>query len=142
MSSIRTDLVALDTNVLIMGLRQDAGCEACSELLFHYVPSLHIHIPLHVTIELQRNLTETDMTRLHAATLNFDDVTWSYEPASAGLVEQYRERGAKKGDAIISAQLVAAGVRWLISENRHFLAEIEGLPFKVISAAEAMASLE
>jgi hypothetical protein len=43
--------------------------------------------------------------------------------------------GCKLGDAAVSAYLEEEGVKTLISENRHFLAEITGLPFRVLSAA-------
>jgi len=66
---------------------------------------------------------------------------WNHAPAVVDLFEKYRTQGAKKGDADIGAQLEAAGVQWLISENRHFLFEIHNLPFTVISAAEVLAML-
>ena len=46
--------------------------------------------------------------------------------------------GAKKGDAAIAAHLEAANIRYFISENRHFLAELPALPFKVLSSEEAV----
>lgn len=63
-------------------------------------------------------------------------------PPHEDQVEEYRTRGAKKGDADICAQLSLAGIHWLISENRHFLAEITGLPFTVLTSAEALAILQ
>src|SRR5436190_916437 len=76
-------------------------------------------------------------------------------PACAGLLRdqidlvslfvplrvQIELQGAKKGDALICAELDAAGVRWLVSENRHFLHEIPDLPFAVVSAERALALL-
>ena len=50
----------------------------------------------------------------------------------------WKSQGAKKGDAIITAQLELAGVSLLISDNRHFLHQIPNLPFRVLSSREAV----
>lgn len=57
------------------------------------------------------------------------------------LIAHYAELGAKDGDARICAHLHAAGIEWLITENRHFLSEIPGLPFKVLTSEEALRRL-
>ena len=64
-----------------------------------------------------------------------------YSTPRPTLIERYRNLGAKKGDIVIAAHLHAAGIRWLVSENRHFLYEIPNLPFKVITAVEAVSQL-
>jgi predicted nucleic acid-binding protein len=141
MSSIRTDLIAFDTNVFIHALRGTSTSGACEQLIRNRLTELRITVPLHVMEELRRNLTRAELQLLFDV-LNVPNVSFGFEPVQSILLERYHSLGAKKGDAIISAQLEAVGIKWLISENRHFLAEIKGLPFKVISAAEAMASLE
>jgi len=58
------------------------------------------------------------------------------------LVRRWQQHGAKKGDAVIAAHLEFAGAGYLISENRHFLAELTGLPFQVITSEEAVRLLD
>ena len=53
-------------------------------------------------------------------------------------MRRWEQRGAKKGDAVIAAHLEIAGVRYFISENRHFIAEITNLPFKVLTSEETL----
>ena len=42
--------------------------------------------------------------------------------------------GCKLGDAIVAAHVEAMRVEILVSENRHFLEELKGLPFQVLNA--------
>jgi hypothetical protein len=65
-------------------------------------------------------------------------VTWDYAPARIDLVRHWEQRGAKKGDAVITAHPEAAAIRYLVSENRDFLMELPALPFAVLSSAEAV----
>jgi len=60
---------------------------------------------------------------------------------SPDAVQRWHEHGAKKGDAAITAQLEAAGIRYFISENRHFLTQIADLPFEVMDAATVLGRL-
>jgi predicted nucleic acid-binding protein len=142
MSSILTDRVAFDTNVIIYALRRAPGLEPCSELFYGYISSYRLFIPLQVYIELQHNLTAAELSSLYSAVSDIETVEWSFQPAPPDLFEAYLAHGAKKGDADIAAELHAADVRWLISENRHFLSEINDLPFTVLTSAEALAILQ
>jgi PIN domain. len=137
MSFIRTDPVAFDTNVLIMALRRYAEAEAAIELVRVRLRELRVVIPLQVVQELHRNLTHDEETELRAI-LAEGDVDWSYLRAGAELISAYESRGAKKGDAIIAAQLEASGVKCLISQNRHFLAEIADLGFDVFTPSQVL----
>ena len=65
-------------------------------------------------------------------------VTWDYAPARMDLIRQWEQRGAKKGDAAITAHLEGAAIRYLVSENRDFLKELPSLPFTVLSSEEAV----
>ena len=140
MSSIRTDPVALDTNEFIFALR-DLQPQSVV-LVRERLPLLHIFVPLQVQIELQHNLMPVEMKEFFDAVSGARQVDWGYEPAGGTLLGHYLSLNVKKGDARICAQLHAAGVRWLISENRHFLGGIPHLPFTVLSAADALVELE
>jgi hypothetical protein len=60
------------------------------------------------------------------------------QPGEIGRVTHWEQLGAKKGDAVIVAQLEVSGVRFLVLENRHFLSEVEGLPFEVLTSEQAL----
>lgn len=141
MNSIRDKLLSLDTNEFIFALRREANHPACETLLFDKLNELQLYIPLQILIELQRNLRDHEMRRVLLALTKAKSVTWDYAPASMERVGQWEQRGAKKGDAVIAAHLEAVGVRYFVSENRHFLAELPDLPFKVLTSEDAVALL-
>lgn len=138
MNSIRGEAVALDTNVFIFALRKEPNFPACETLLFDKLNALQVYMPLQIFLELQRNLTVSEMRRVVRALTMARTVTWDYVPARVDLVRQWEQRGAKKGDAVITAHLEAATIRYLVSENRDFLLELPALPFTVLSSEEAV----
>jgi hypothetical protein len=60
-NTIRSEAVALDTNVFVFALRKEATYPACETLLFDKLSELHVYIPLQIFVELQRNLTSDEM---------------------------------------------------------------------------------
>lgn len=138
MSSIRNAAVPLDTNLFIFALRKDTTYPACETLLFDKLGELQVYIPLQIFVELQRNLTSDEMRGVLRALLRTKTVMWDYAPAPMELIARWGQQGAKKGDAVIAAHLEAADICYFISENRHFLAELPALPFKVLSSEEAI----
>ena len=142
MNSIRDQVAALDTNEFIFALRRAASHPACEILLFDRLNEFQIYIPLQILLELQCNLSRNEMHDLFLILTKAKAVTWDYMPAPIALVRQGESRGAKKGDAVITAHLESANVRYLISENRHFLAELPNLPFEVLTSAEALQGLD
>ena len=138
MNSIQDEVVSLDTNEFIFALRKDASHPACEILLFDKLDQLKIHLLLRILLELQHNLTDEEMRRVLLAVMKARAVTWDYAPAPLELLRTWQQRGAKKGDAIIAAHLEVARVRYFISENRHFIAEITNLPFKVLTSEETL----
>src|SRR6266567_5508075 len=125
MNSIRDELISLDTNEFIFGLRKDVSHPACEILVFDKLSDLRIHLPLQILLELQHNLTDEETRRVLLAVLKAKAVTWDYAPAPLELVRSWQQRGA-------------ARVRYFVSENRHFIAEITDLPFKVLTSEEAV----
>lgn len=137
MSSIRTDLVALDTNEFIFAVHRDPIRPSSSLLVSQRLAEMEILVPLQVLVELHHNLSAADLkevfTILNAANAQFD-----FSTAPKDIAVQFRMQGARESDAQLAAQLYSSGVRWLISENRHFLTEIPSLPFNVVSAESAL----
>jgi hypothetical protein len=70
-----------------------------------------------------------------------DRIRINWKTTTNVLTDKFQRLGCKLGDAAVAAHLDEEGVEILISENRHFLTEIEGLPFRVISAAAALEEL-
>ena len=138
MNSSRGETVALDTNVFIFALRKEPNYSACETLLFDKLPALQVYMPLQIFLELQRNLTASEMRRVVRALTMAQAVTRDYAPVQMNLIRQWEQRGAKKGDAVITAHLEGAAIRYLVSENRDFLKESPALPFIVLSSEEAV----
>ena len=138
MNSIRDEVVALDTNEFIFALRRDADHPACEILLFDKLNELHVYMPLQVLIELQRKLQTSEMRAVLLALTKAKAVNWDYAPAPFELVAHWEQRGAKKGDAVIAAHLEAAGIRYLVSENRDFLVDLPNVPFEALTAEKAV----
>jgi len=78
MNSILNSQIALDTNEFIFALRQTSSSFACTELLFEALPKLNIHIPLQVLLELQRNLTDSEMRGVFLALNQTKSVQFDY----------------------------------------------------------------
>lgn len=145
MSSSRADLVnefiALDTNQYGLALRRDPRFPHCASLLFQQLEKLCIHVPLQVLKELHRNLSRREIRRVFGALEVAQECRIDYAPGDIERVTHWEQVGAKKGDAVIIAQLEAAGVRFLVSENRHFISKVEGLPFEVSTREQILRML-
>jgi predicted nucleic-acid-binding protein len=141
MNSIRDEFIALDTNEFIFALRREPSFPDSETLLFDKLPELKIYMPLQILLELERNLNSEEMRATLLALTQANAVIWDYARAPLELIQQWEQRGAKKGDAIIAAHMDAARIRYFISENRHFLAEITGLPFQVMTSKEVLGLL-
>lgn len=142
MSCIRDSPVAIDTNVFLFAIRGDVHRRACAELAFDRLGALHLVIPLQVYLEVKRNLRGDELTRFFEAVELAADTRQDFAPADPLRVTHWQRQGAKKGDAIMTAQLVASGAAFLVSENRHFLAEVKDLPFVVMSSQDAIRSFD
>lgn len=138
MSSIRDSVVALDTNVFLFAVRRDASYPHCETLVFDLLPTLDVLVPGEVLRELRRNLNESLLAGVLEALRRARSVVFDHAPLSLDDIAGWEARGAKKGDAVIAACLTRAGVGLFVSENRHFLREIRGAPFQVVSSAEAV----
>jgi hypothetical protein len=141
MSSIRTEWVALDTNEYIFGIRGNSDFAASEKLLTEGIASLRVMVPLQVLTEVSRNLSGAELKAFYQTLESVAELAWDFSPPEQDLVLNYVNVGAKKGDAVIAAHLDSSKVPWLISENRHFLSQIPNLPFKVITASEALSML-
>ena len=136
MNTAFDEIVALDTNEYIHAIRAGDLYPACRRLIFESLHLLQLHFPFQVQTELRRNLTDEEMAIALRALKAAQRIIWSYDVPPVKRIRFWESQGAKKGDAVICAALEAANVKFLISENRHFLAQIESLPFQVLSAEQ------
>lgn len=140
--TIRDERVVLDTNVWIFGLRHHLELPACT-LLLERLGQLQVILPRQVLCELQANLTESELRALFRLLRKYPNrVLIHWEKAKRDTISKYQSLGCKLGDAALAAHLEELGVKVLITENRHFLEELKDLPFRRLSAIEAIAELE
>ena len=110
--------ICIDSNQFIFGI---GGADPASESLLLLLPELEVVLPRLVIKEVTRNLTEAQTRDLFALF------------TAAPLVRKYVELGLReKADAFIGAFAEWQAVRYLISDNRHFLAELSGAAFEVL----------
>jgi hypothetical protein len=64
-----------------------------------------------------------------------------WQKAAPETVAKYQHKGCKLGDAVESAHAEELGIKILVTENRDFLEELTGLPFRRLNARRAMAEL-
>lgn len=137
MSDIRESLVALDTNQFLFAIRRDSDYPFCETLLFDRIHLLHVFVPGEVLAELRRNLADFELRGVFEVLRRSNSVLFDYEEVTSEDIVKWQSRGAKKGDAVIAVMLERAGVEYFVSENRHFLREISGLPFHVVGSEQA-----
>jgi len=131
----------LDTNIWIFGLRRQPEQPACAQVLQH-LPQLYVKIPRQVLLEPQANLRHEEMReffRLLHRHPGQTDMRW--EHVELARIRTYQRRGCKLGDAAVAAHIEVLGIGTLVSENRDFLCEIMGLPFRVLRAADFLREL-
>jgi predicted nucleic acid-binding protein len=139
--TISDDWIVFDTNVFIFGIREDPKFPACIELL-ERIGELHIYIPRQIIRELQSNLLPDEVHELLGLFKRYPDhIRINWQTATLTLIEKFQRLGCKLGDAAVAAHLEEEGIETLISENRHFLAEVDGLPFRVLNAAAVLEEL-
>jgi predicted nucleic acid-binding protein len=139
--TIGHDWLVLDTNVWIFGLREQSEQPACQQLL-RQLSRLYVKMPRQILRELRANLTEEEMRRLFRLLNRYPDraaVHW--DKVEISVIRKYQQLGCKLGDAAVAAHMETLGVGTLVSENRDFLYEIQGLPFRVLRAEDVVREL-
>ena len=139
--SIRDEWIVLDTNIWIFGLRRVPDFSACADLIEN-LNRLRVVLPRQILQELQANLVEDDLRTLFRL-LNRLPISpkIDWQKATAETVAKYQQMGCKLGDAVLSAHLEELGIKILVTENRDFLEELTGLPFRRLNASQAMVEL-
>ena len=133
--------VVLDTNVWIFGLRDEPDRPACLQML-QRLPRLYVQVPRQILLELRANLTRDEMDRFFRLLNCYSQrIQFHWDKVEPALLRKYQQLGCKLGDAAVAVHVEALGIKILVSENRDFLAEIKGLPFRVLTAEEFLRGL-
>ena len=96
-----------------------------------------VRAPRLVITEIRRNLSGDIFREVLTLIENLTDIDEDFVvPFEIG--DKYESVGLKPADALIAAYTEWVGAELLISENRHFLTRRSDLPFKVVTAEQAL----
>lgn len=126
----------------IFGLRRVSEIPECAQLL-EFLGRLHVALPRQILQELHANLSDNEISFLFHLLSRFPErVKIIWDKTKPETIAKYQALGCKHGDAVVAAHLEDLEINILISENRDFLQEVKNLPFRRLSAAEALADLQ
>ncbi len=128
--------ICIDSCVFIRGLQ---GSDPAAARLLDLVSTELVLIILRlVAQEVTRNLYTPEQVRLFYRLFQGRDFAFIVdEPVPCPLVDKYARLGLPaKADALIGAFAEWLQVRYLISDNRHFLRDLQTEAYKVLNADE------
>ncbi len=133
-------LICIDSNQFIFGLTE---MDKDSVRLLNILSEFNVAVPRLVVQEVTRNLdTETQVRKFYRLLYGAQNVVVVDEPVPRDLVAKYEQLGLpEKADAVIGAFVEWVGAKYLVSDNRHFLQELQTAAFDVLSPAEFLARL-
>jgi len=128
-------LICIDSCVFIRGLRDQIADAA--ELLNGVNGKRPLVIPRLVAQEVSRNLNQPEQVAAFYRLFAQSDFAFIVEePVPRDLVLAYTRRGLPaKADAFIGAFAEWLQVEYLISDNRHFLRELQTAAYQVVTPA-------
>jgi hypothetical protein len=128
--------ICIDSCVFIRGIQQDDP--AVVQLFNLLGPQLVLTIPRLVAREVSRNLIAPTQTRLFFSLFDDPEVALIVDELPPyPLITKYIGLGLPaKADAFIGAFAEWLKVDYLISDNRHFLRDLQADAFKVLSPTE------
>ncbi len=134
--------ICIDSCAFIQGLQESDP--AAVRLLDLFGPELVLIIPRLVAQEVTRNLHTTEQVRRFYRLFHARDFTFIVdEPVPRALVEKYIGLSLpEKADAYIGAFAEWMQIRYLISDNRHFLHDLHTDAFDVLDATEFVSRWE
>jgi predicted nucleic acid-binding protein len=134
--------ICIDSSVLIPALQ--GNDPAAVRVLNLIGPELTLIIPRLIAQEVTRNLNTPEQVRLFYRLFQAYDFAFLVdEPVPRDLVEKYTDLGLPgKADAFIGAFAEWLEVRYLISDNRHFLRDLRTDAFIVLAATDFISRWE
>lgn len=133
-------LICIDSNQFIFGLTET---DQDSVRFLDIISEFNIAIPRLVVQEVTRNLdTAAQVRKFYRLLYQTSNVAVIDQPVPHDLVTKYAQQGLpEKADAVIGAFVEWVDAGYLISDNRHFLQELETATFQVLTPAEFLAQL-
>lgn len=128
--------ICIDSSAFVLGLR---GIDSAATRVLELIGSeLNLVIPHLISQEVTRNLsTPAQVKQFYQLFQNYSFAQIIDEPVPSTLVAKYISLGLPaKADAFIGAFAEWVNADFLISENRHFLRELQANAFQVMDAAE------
>jgi predicted nucleic acid-binding protein len=132
----------LDSNeyLFAFGLAKQPPSVTLLDLLVSNPASYAIRIPRMIIEEIRRNLPGDIFREVLALVQGLthvdEDTMVPFE-----LGDKYELAGLKPADALIVAYTEWIGAEALVTENRHFLSRRSDLPFRVLTAQQALKTL-
>ena len=128
--------ICIDSCVFIHGLQETDP--AAVQLLDVISPGIALVIPRLVGQEVTRNLSTPAQVRSFYHLFHNRDLAFIVdEPVPRELVTKYAQLGLPaKADAFIGAFAEWMDVEYLISDNRHFLRDLQTEAFEVLDASD------
>lgn len=125
--------ICIDSCVFIRGLRTQDG--AITAILDSIGPDILLSIPRLVAQEVTRNLSTPAQVRVfYGLFADYDFARIVDEPVPIRFVQKYSELGLPaKADAFIGGFAEWQRLDFLLSDNRHFLKQLQSSPFAVIT---------
>jgi predicted nucleic acid-binding protein len=124
----------MDSNQFIFGL---SGSDVACETLLKLLPRMEVVIPRLIIKEVTRNLNQSQIKAFYSLLNRAPYVSIIDEPVPIDLVRKYVEMGLReKADAVIGAFAEWQGAKYIISDNRHFLIELQTTAFEVMNPEE------
>jgi hypothetical protein len=124
--------ICIDSCVFIHAAQREKSAER--RLITLIGPTIQLVIPRLIAQEVARNLRSTkQVRRFYRLFYELDSASVVDEPVPVELVAKYVGLGLPaKADAYIGAFAEWMQVRYLISDNRHFLQELQTDAFEVL----------
>jgi predicted nucleic acid-binding protein len=128
-------LICIDSNQFIFGLNET---DEDSVAFLNLLSDFNVAIPRLIVQEVARNLdTAVQVRRFYRLIHGAPNLLVVDDPVPQSLVVKYIELGLReKADAVIGAFAEWVEAKYLVSDNRHFLQELETDAFEVISPTE------
>jgi hypothetical protein len=134
--------VVLDSNVYILGInRLEPDCAALLDILTadRWEGVLTIETPRMVERGVVQNLREISLTapsQFYAILTNHPWNGVTYEDPPEDLILKYWELGLSEEHGIIGAFAEWVGAEYLVSQNRHFLDQLETDALEVVGSGD------
>jgi predicted nucleic acid-binding protein len=123
--------ISLDTNILIFGIR---NIDPYSVAILKNLYKFNISISAQIEKEIRNNISLSELNEFYQLLNPLANFEIVYEQPDPAIVELYQNMGLKKGDALIAAFCYSTDISIFLSENRHFLQQLQKQSFEIMDS--------